>query len=294
MRAAVSMRASGRLTLTREASSHSSATLRAVVVVVVVACAFFFCGCPHHPALPDVSTLTDEQASARLHKSAERRRTLEGVVKARLPGLEGVVVNATLDVAVRAPADLSVAVRSFFDMPQQVLAAFNGEVVLYDATTGSPRFFKGPASDRTLARVLGLPLGPDDAAALLLGRAPLDARVGWPPPRLRLVSVDEDKALYTVQIDRPGRGAVVVTARATDDALVSAELFRGDGRKLVSARFEQLKDHEGTAFAHRIALVVKDSGQELVLEVQEARFNQPLDDTAFILVPPEGTPVAPL
>ncbi|MDP2340859.1 MAG: DUF4292 domain-containing protein [Deltaproteobacteria bacterium] len=266
----------------------------AAAAVVVAFAVFFGGGCPHHPELPDVSTLTDEQVSARLHKSAERRRTLEGVIKARLPGLEGVVVNATLDVAVRAPADLSVAVRSFFDMPQQVLAAFNGEVVLYDATTGSPRFFRGPASDRTLTRVLGLPLGPDDAAALLLGRAPLDTRAGWPPPRLRLVSVDEEHATYTVQIDRPGRGAVVVTARATDDALVSAELFRGDGRKLVSARFEQLKDHDGVVFADRIALIVKDTGQALVLEVQEARFNQPLDDVAFILVPPEGSVVLPL
>ncbi len=261
-----------------------------VVVVVIVAVA----GCPHQPQLPDVSTLTNDEVRARLEHSATRRQTLEGVVKARLPGVEGLVVNATLDVAARAPGDLSVAVRSFFEMPQQVLAAFQGEVVLYDATSGAPRFFRGPASERTLARVLGVPLAPDDVTALLLGRAPLEPRAPWPPPKVHLLSVDEEHGTYTVQIDRPGRGAVIVTARAVDDALVAAEVFRGDGRKLVSCRFDQLSDRQGVAFAQRISLVVKESGQELALEIQDARFNQPLPDEAFVLVPPSGAVVSPL
>ena len=251
-------------------------------------------GCTHLARGPDGPALTHKNVEGRLRASAARRNSVEGVIKARLPGLAGVVVNATLDFAARAPGDLSVSVRSFFDMPQQVFTSGNGEAVLYDATTGAPRFFRGPATEQSLARVLGVPLAPDDAAALLLGRPPVEQRAGWPPSRLKLLSVDPAAATYNVQIERPGRGHLVVTARASDDALLSAALFRGDGRQLVSVRFDLLADHDGVAFAHRIAIVVSDTAQELVLEMKDVRFNQPLSDEVFALLPPADAVVLPL
>lgn len=264
----------------------------------IVAVALALSACPHRIEGPDVSTLTDAQVKARLEQSAAHRNTMQGVIKARLPGLEGVVVNATVDVAARVKdgsADLNVAVRSFFEVPQQVLVAHDGEVTLYDATSGAPHFFRGPANERTLARVLGVPVAPDDAVALLLSRPPLDTRSGWPAARIKLVGVDEEKGTYTASIERAGRGAVVVVVDAKNDALSAIELRRGDGRKLVSAVFEDVRvDVGGVPFAWRVRLTVADTGQQVVFEVQDASFNQPLDDDAFVLVPPEGARIEPL
>ena len=268
-----------------------------VVVLAIVATA----GCPHRIDGPDVSTLTDAQVKMRLEQSAARRQTLQGVIKARLPGLEGVVVNATVDVAARvvaSGADLNVAVRSFFEVPQQVLVSRNvngvGEVTLYDATSGAPRFYRGPANERTLAKVLGVPVTPDDAVALLLSRPPLDMRPGWPPARVRLVAVDEEKGTYSASIERAGRGAVVVVVDAKNDALVSLEMARGDGRQLVSATFGDVVVDAGVPWAKKVTLTVADTGQQVIFELREATFNAAIDDDAFVLTPPEGTRIDPL
>lgn len=255
-------------------------------------------GCHRPVDGPDVSTLTDDNVRVRLQQSADRRRSLSGVLKARLPGLEGVVVNATVDVAARAAADLNVAVRSFFEVPQQVLVARTvdgvSEVTLYDATSGAPRFFRGPANERTLGRVLGVPVAPDDAVALLLSRPPLEVRPGWPAARVRLRAVDEDRGSYTAAIERAGRGLVVVVVDARTDALIALDLYRGDGRKLVSAAFADVVVEQGLPWARQLTLTVVDTGQVVIFELQQGSFNVALDDDAFVLTPPEGTPIAPL
>lgn len=273
-------------------------SVRWLLSVVVLVVAVAGTGCPHRVAGVDVSTLTHESVRARLQQSAERRASMQGVIKARLPGLEGVVVNATIDVAGRAPGDLFVAVRSFFEVPQQVLVARQNdgasEVTLYDATSGAPHFFRGPGSEKTLQRVLGVPLAPDDVVALLLARPPLDGRPGWPLPRVRLIGVDEDAGTYTAQIERAGRGPLVVVVDARTDTLLQATVLRGDGRKLVAAVFEAPRAVAGVVFAGRVKLTVIETGQQLVLEVQEATWNEAIADEAFKLDPPDGMTLEPL
>jgi hypothetical protein len=273
-----------------------------VVAFVLALGAWEFIGaaCVHVPRFPEVRALGSADVEARLRAAALRRVAVDGVAKAALPGLGGAVVNATVDVAAAAPDRLSVAVRSFFEVPQQILVA-NGDVVtLYDATTGAPRFFAGPASDRTLARVLGVPLSPDDAVALILGRAPLDTRDGRPPPRVRLVAVDDDEGTYTARIERAGRGALLVTARVSDDAIVAVEVWRGDGRPLVRATCGDFVVHDGVAFARRIVLSLVDDGlapgpRGVVLSMTKANWNPAaLPDSAFVLDVPPDQPVLPL
>jgi outer membrane lipoprotein-sorting protein len=256
--------------------------------------------CVPAAALPVVESMNDAQARARLAATGARRERMDAIVKAALPGLQGVVVNATMDVAAVAPAQFSVSVRSFFEVPQQVLVADGSTVTIYDATSGSPRFYQGPANALSLRRVLGLPLSPEDAVALMLGRAPLSAeREGWPLPRVHVIAVDGATQTYTVSIERPGRGALHWTARLKDDALVGLVVFTGDGRPLVNATLTDHRDVDGTAFAQRIAVHLEDAsggdGQEVVLRVIDGHFNgPPLPPEAFTLTPPPGVRVDPL
>lgn len=245
---------------------------------------------------PPVIAVAD--ARSVLAADAASRSRFEGVITAALPGLEGVVVNATLDVAVSAPSQLSVAVRSFFEVPQQILVASDGVVTLYDATDGTPRFSRGPASDQSLRNLVGLPLAPDDAVALLLGRAPLEpSQSGWPAPRLRVQDATTDT--FGVVIERAGRGAIEWRARCEDGALVSATFFSGDGRPIVAALvLERDVGDDGVVSPRRIRVsLLPESGRrgEVVLLVKEGRFNgPPLPPEAFVLEPPPGVPLSAL
>jgi len=248
--------------------------------------------CVTTPLAP-TPTLSDDDARALLSADAARRARFEGVVKASLPGLQGAVVNATLDVAAEAPSQLSVAVRSFFEVPQQILVASGGTVTLYDATSGTARFARGPATDQSLKNVLGLPLAPDDAVALLLGRAPLEpAKPGWPAPRVRVVDVTAET--FTTAIERPGRGALHWTTRHKDQVATAVVFFSGDGRRVLEANVaEHAAADDGVVFPRRVVVtILPDGGREgaeVVLTVQDGRFNgPPVPPEAFVLEPPPG------
>jgi hypothetical protein len=275
------------------------AAVGAVVVAVVVLGVVVGVACVHVPRFPEVHALTHTDVAARLLASAERRHSVVGVARAGLPGVGGAVMNATLDIAAAAPSRLSVAVRSFFEIPQQILVADGDVVTVYDATAGTPRFLRGPASERTLARMLGVPLWPDDAVAVLLGRAPLDVAGARPPPRVRLLGVDDERGTYSARIERAGRGALLVTARVRDDAVVAMEIWRGDGRPLVRATFSDFVDDNGIAFARRVELALVDAPAEehaaIVLSLSAATWNpRSLPDTAFVLDVPPAASVEPL
>lgn len=249
------------------------------------------------------ATVTATGMADRLRKSADARQQAEGTIKAALPGLQGVALQATVDVAAVAPGQLAVSVRSFFETPMQVLVADGSTVTLYDATRGAARFARGPATPTTLQRVLGVPLLPDDVVALLLGRAPIDARADWPAPRITAQNVDAAAGTYTAVIERAGRGALWWTARLVDDALVGAVAFAGDGRRLVEVTATDIRPENGVLLAHTLLLhlVPADAGgafaeaRDVVLTVQELRMNgEQLPAEAFVLEPPPGTTVDPL
>ncbi len=276
------------------------ATLVHVVVVVVVACFGVVVGCVHTVPLPEASTLTDAGVLARLTSSAGKRQRVDAVIKAALPGLQGAVLSATVDVAAEAPRQLSVSVRSFFEVPTQILVANDDTVTLYDATSGAPRFSRGRANDKSLQRVLGVPLVPDDVVALILGRAPVAVVAGRPAARVKVIGVDEHAGTYTASIERAGRGTIWWTARYADDALVELVAFAGDGRRLVHATCSDHHVTDGVPFAHtvRLRLVPESEGgtvvdsAEVVLTVQQATFNgPPLPPEAFVLEPPPGMPL---
>lgn len=257
----------------------------------VVLLAFLASACPPpRVALPELESMTNAQATARVLNAAARRERMNGVVKAKLPGLQGVVMSATLDVAVEPAAKLSVAVRSFFEQPQQVLVTDGAIVTLYDATSGAPVFMRGPADARAVAKVLPVQLLPDEVVALFLARPFAESRG-------RLVGVDHDKATYDVWLEAPGHAPCQVTARVSDDAILRWQHFKRDGRPLVDVTYADLRA-VGDAivpFAWTITLVDRTPQQSLSFTASDVTFNGPaLPEEAFRLDPPPGVSVLPL
>jgi hypothetical protein len=272
-------------------------TRRALVIAMLaIAIVVSASACPHRvTTLPELEGLTDAQATSRIVHAAARRERMNGVVKAKLPGLQGVVMSATLDVAVEPAAKLSVAVRSFFEQPQQVLVTDGTLVTLYDSTSGEPVFMRGPVSARAVAKVLPVQLLPDEVVALFLARP-------FAQSRGRLVGVDHDKATYTVWLESSGHAPAQITARVSDDAIVRWQHFKRDGRPLLDVTYADLRPIRGddgveavAPFAWTITLLDRAPEQQLLFTASDVTFNgAALPDDAFRLEPPPGVNVLPL
>ncbi|MBI1946466.1 MAG: hypothetical protein HYS27_12265 [Deltaproteobacteria bacterium] len=247
-------------------------------------------GCPHGAPLPNLDGLTDQVAAARARAGGERRARMVGTLKARLPGIEGVVASADLDVALQPRGMLSVAVRSFFEQPMQMLVTDGEQVTVFDATGGQPAFFRGAADTATLSRVLPLPLSPREAVAIFLARPPVEGTA-------RLVGVDREAGTFDLWFEPPDLGPCQVTVRAVDDALVRWRAFKRDGRPLLEVGYADLRPADGTVvpFAWHVRRLDVTPEQALDFSATDVTWNgPPLPADAFRLEPPPGTELLPL
>lgn len=247
-------------------------------------------GCPRGAPLLDLDSLTDEVAAKRVRAGGARRERLVGTLKARLPGLGGVVASADLDVALEPQARLSVAVRSFFEQPMQMLVTDGSQVTIFDATQGQPVFLRGRADAASLARVLPLPLSPREAVAIFLARPPAQGAA-------RLLGVDEAAGTFELWMEPPDMGPCQLTVRATDDAILRWRAFRRDGRALLDVAYGDLRPAHGTTvpFSWRVRRLDVTPEQALNFSATNVTWNGPaLPDDAFRLDPPPGTELLPL
>lgn len=269
---------------------HAGTGCFAVVLCIGVALE----GCYPAVRFPELALLTDSEATARVQRAAARRQRLVGTLKARLPGLEGVVMNATLDVAAEPPARLSVAVRSFFEQPMQMLVTDGSEVTLFDATQGTPVFRRGPVTADTISRLLPIPLWPHEVVEVFLAHPPAQARG-------RLVGVDEKNGTYDVWFEPLGDAPFQLTVRARDDAVLRWKHFRKDGRPLLDVVYGDLRTVETDGItavmpaAWTLTLLDREPPQSLVFAAVDVQQNgPPLPPDAFRLEPPDTMPLLPL
>ncbi len=268
----------------RRARARHGAVRGAVAGVAVLLVA----GCPPRVPRVDLSNLTDAVASARVHQAAARRVRMAGTVKAKLPGLQGAVMSADLDVALQPPAMLSVAVRSFFEQPQQILVTDGDVVTLYDATSGKPVFRRGPVTEEAIKKILPLPLWPKEVVEVFLAHPP-DRTPG------KLMSVDEKKGTYEVWFEPEGDAPFEITVRAADDAIVHWTHYRKDGLPSLEVAYGDLRPVGTSVMPFSWRVTVVDTKQALDFIASDVTFNgPPLPAEAFHLEPPPGTILLPL
>jgi hypothetical protein len=246
--------------------------------------------CPHPVGFPDLKSLTDDTATARVMNAAQRRERMQGLIKARLPGLQGVVASADLDVAAQPAAKLSIAVRSFFEQPMQMLVTDGATVTIFDATKGTPTFLRGKADARTIEKIITIPLMPNEVVEVLLARPPDGARG-------RLLGVDEKEGTYELAFESPGHAPFQVMARAKDDAILRWRLFYDDGRPRITVEYGDFRalGDAVVPFAWSIQRLDTEAKEQVHFSAVDVTFNGPaLPDDAFRLEPPEGIPIIPL
>ncbi len=263
-----------------------SGTLARAIPALLVALLTNAVACTPRAPLPDVTDLTPETARLRLAKEATRRVRANAVVKAKAPGWRGAFASADLDVVVEDPARMFIAVRSFFEQPMQILGTDGESVTMFDGTGGDgPRWFQGKVGPSSLALLLPIPLSPQIAVPMFLGRAPAEGA------RARNLQVDLQRRTYTIELEQAG-ARQLVTARLDDDVMVQTVVFTPDGRRLLVCEASDVRTIAGVPFAHRLTLKLfaTDGPTEVVLEARDVELNgAALPPEAFLVRPPPGT-----
>jgi outer membrane lipoprotein-sorting protein len=175
-------------------------------------------------------------ADVELRRGSERQR-LTGVLLAR------------------APDSFRFEALSPFGQPLLYVAIHEGRLLAYDATSNEA--LTGPANAETSARMLHLPVDPDDLVAIVSGRVvpPKDLRVGelLPPdddgPSIRLIGrlheqrvwLDPRTGIVRQVAIRGGRlEARVVYHRDADGRLTGLDLEAGQSYLTASVRYRQV------------------------------------------------------
>jgi hypothetical protein len=246
--------------------------------------------CPRQTPPPDIKQMTLEQAHGRLLAESERRQRVAGLYKARLGGVAGLVVSADLDVIAEWPARLHLAVQSFFGQPVQVLATDGERVTLYDARgEGGPRFFAGPATERSAELLLGVPLTVDEVVAAILGRLPPDATP--------LAHAQESgTGRYTVVYTLPRGGRATVTADH-DDVIRTLVVGEPGGAERFALTYDDIEDRGGLRWATAIEVRATLAGkaETLTLSARDITVNgAALGDDVFSVGLPPGESFEPL
>jgi hypothetical protein len=191
--------------------------------------------------------------------------------------------SAGVNIAAERPAKLRTEVLGFFNSPV-VLLATNGETMqisLNDKGT----FSEGPATAKSLARVVQVSLDPADLVSLLFGDPPI--LPGANPTGLR---VDVDRRAYATTLSAEGRTEIVY--QDVETLLpVGAEVEGPDGWR---AEFADPQTHGDAVIPGRIVLFSADGQTELKLSYRKVRVNLVVEDNLFQLTPPKGAQILPL
>ncbi len=250
--------------------THRIALLAAAAAVV--ACT------PRRPP-PDLS-LDPAALLAQVRAAQGRVRSVRGDARIRIRSPDGSGTLSAL-VAAERPDRVYVQTVDFFGNTLAVLATSGGALSLYDARAGV--LYRGPATPQNVARLIPIPLSPEDLAAILCGAAPL------------LDGVAERA--------EPGRGHVTLTLvagerteslRVGPGARVERAALRVAGAQGWDLEIDRTAAAEGGAFPEQVLLSTDSPEVKLHLTWQEAEWNAPVDAALFTPAPPRGARIVDL
>lgn len=258
----------------------AAAVLRSAVArVVAVAAVAVAAGCVRAPP-PDLSRNPVELL-------AQVRRAQAGVASCRGParlGLSSPDLSGTLDawVAAERAGRVRVEVFDFFGNPAAVLVAGDGRFALLDARANA--FYRGDDRPESLARLVRVPLGARDLAAILCGTVPI----------LDGTAVSAEPGDGVVLLEIAGERGRQVLAIGDEAAIQSASFLPGArGGTPWKAAFSIFRHPAGRRFPTEIEL--RGGGAEVSLRWKDdLEVNVPPEPALFALDPPRGARVVDL
>lgn len=249
-------------------------------IALLAAAALVACT-PRRPP-PDLS-LDPAALLAQVRAAQDRVRSVRGDARIRIRAPDGSGTLSAL-VAAERPDRVYVQTVDFFGNTLAVLATSGGALSLYDARAGV--LYRGPATPQNVARLIPVPLSPEDLAAILCGAAPLldgvaeRAEPGRGHVTLTLVAGERTESL------RVGPGARVERA--------ALRVAGAQGPPGWDLEIDRTVAVEGGAFPEEVSLSTESPEVRLHLTWQEAEWNAPIDAALFTPAPPRGARIVDL
>jgi hypothetical protein len=247
--------------------------------LLLLAAAALACA-PRHPP-PDLS-LDPAALLAQVRAAQARISRVRGEARVRIRSPDGSGTVQAL-VAAERPDRVYVQTLDFFGNTLAVLATSGGALSLYDARARV--LYRGPATPENLARLVPIPLSPEDLAAILLGGAPLldgEAR-----------RADPGRGHVTLELAGEGR---TETLRVGPGAQVQRAALRVAGASGPSGWDLELArtDASGAGYASEVKLSAGDPEVSLGLSWEEAEWNAAIDAALFAPATPRGARIVEL
>jgi len=252
-------------------------------LVAGAACAAL-AGCHPRRPPPDLSADPVELLAA-VRAEQARARTVQGQARVSVESKAG---SGGVDqfLAAEKPGRVRVESLDFFGNVLSVLAVDGPELTLFDAK--EKVFYRGAATRENVARLVPVPLSPEELATLLCGSAPLldgDPVSAAPGDGVMVLTLRRGALTQVLEI---GAGAAVEASRTRRDG-------GGDAPALLDADFTDLRTG-ATRGGLRLPtdVATRAPGVSLALHWRELTVNEAVDPALFRLAPPPGARVVDL
>lgn len=224
------------------------------------------------------------EALAPLQQLAKTRRDLRAEGRLTYFGEAGRVRLKAVIVAER-PGRFRFETISPLEQPIDVMTCDGSELALLS----KEKLRVGPATPENIARLVPLPLAPEEVVDVLLGGVPTSERfhpvgIAWADDQerwvLSVVGIDGERGRLTIDPER----RVVVEMVLLDDA---------DAPRL-TVRFDDYQDVRGAPLPHAIQVRARRPELEVEIRLKEVDVNVELARALFRIEPPPGIRPEPL
>jgi len=189
----------------------------------------------------------------------------------------------------RRPASVRMDTLSLFGQPIMTLVADPTGASIYYPQEG--RFFRGPATAPTFARVIGLPIDLEDVAPLLLGSLQLP-----PAHKAATIHVQPDAGMSLLRfLDTGGQLIQDVWVNPDQQLPQRALRYNTHGLPAVDIAYSDFRPiGEHVLIPFELTIWVPHIETEVRLQFLTVDLNPGLSPTVFQLSPPAGVQVSPL
>lgn len=252
-------------------------------VLASVALALLPLSCtPKVVSLPTAVPSSGEIAE-RLRQEDAKISTLRaaGVLRWKRGGQRGRAEHA---MVLRRPAMLRLEGFTPLGTSAYSLTIHEGELQLF--IPSEARVYQGVASSGSLARLLSLPLEPEQALSVLCGRVPLCAHFD--------AAILGEEGWVVLEIVCPSGWSQRIRLHPAGWNPAAISFLDASGQRVLEVAWGDFREVGGLSMPTQIHVEIPGTGDALSMELQELEVNVPVSESVFQLLVPPGTETSPL
>lgn len=221
---------------------------------------------------------------AQLRRLGAERTSMRSDGRVTAFGPEGRIRLRAILVAQR-PSAFRVETLTPFEQPIDVMVSGGERLWLLSGGT----LYEGAATAENVARLLPMPLRPEEVVETLLGGVPLSDR--FVPTR-----VDDEDGRWVLVLDGPGGETGRLRVDPGTLRVLEAEVLEASGEARVKVRLDGYERAEdgGPAVPLHIDVEVPSRELEVRIRLQQPETNVEMPESIFEMAPPPGAEPAPI